>query len=62
MPTTEITNAVKKAESIRQHAESNDFDNIAAGKTFNMTVSIGVASLYSRLALFALSFFLSLKG
>ncbi|MGR3309377.1 MAG: sensor domain-containing diguanylate cyclase, partial [Candidatus Brocadiales bacterium] len=44
MPTTEITNAVKKAESIRQHVESNNFDNIVAGKTFKMTVSIGVAS------------------
>lgn len=44
MPTTDMTNATEKAEEIRQHVESNNFDNIVAGKTFKITISIGVAS------------------
>jgi diguanylate cyclase (GGDEF)-like protein len=45
MPATDITNAVRKAESIRLHVESNNFDNIVPGKTFKITISVGAASL-----------------
>ncbi len=45
MPITSSENgAVEKAEKIRQHVESIVFDDIVAGKTLKITISIGIAS------------------
>lgn len=44
MPATDITSALEKAEKIRQHVESTNFDNIVPGQFFKITISIGSAS------------------
>lgn len=44
MPKTGITDALEKADKIRQYVESTNFDTIAPGKSLKITISIGVAS------------------
>lgn len=44
MPMTDIADAIKKANKIRLCVESEDFANIVTGKTFKITISIGVAT------------------
>lgn len=46
MPTTSASKngALEKAEKIRQHVESIVFDDIVAGKSLKITISIGIAS------------------
>ena len=44
MPMTGITDALEKADKIRQYVESTNFDTVAPGKSLEITISIGVAS------------------
>jgi len=44
MPKTGITDALEKADKIRQYVESASFDTMAPGKSPGITMSIGVAS------------------
>lgn len=44
MPMIDKTHAMEKAEGIRQHVESYDFNTIVPGKVLKVTVSIGVAT------------------
>ncbi|MDO8141075.1 MAG: diguanylate cyclase [Candidatus Brocadiales bacterium] len=45
MPSTGLTGALEKADKIRHHIESLDFNNVAGGQSLKMTLSMGVASL-----------------
>jgi diguanylate cyclase (GGDEF)-like protein/PAS domain S-box-containing protein len=44
MPSIGLADALEKADRIRRHIESFDFDNIVAGESLKMTISIGIAS------------------
>lgn len=44
MPSIDLTNALKKAEGIRQHIESVRFNVDTFGRSIQITISIGVAS------------------
>ncbi|CAG0985704.1 hypothetical protein ARNL5_02829, partial [Anaerolineae bacterium] len=44
MPSTDLTNALKKAEGIREHIESVRFNVDTFGRSIQITISIGVAS------------------
>ena len=44
MPTLFTTKALVKSDDIRKIIEYTNFDNIVSGKTFRLTVSMGVAS------------------